>query len=221
VAAAGDSGGDRHLCPQAERVTSLAKKKKIKNKPEPIKQAEQKQQNLQKAGANNRPGSSLLRTCALFAFFLVALHAFPWLFALKGYIKWGYGTARIVSSILNATGIGNTVEYNIIHLRNDTWNVTSECTAVNAVFLFIAFILAYPSAFKSKALGLIAGIPLILATNIVRLVVLGWVTEYWPRHAHLFHDYVWETIFLFFIIALWFVWINLVVSREKNTAVSC
>ena len=223
MAAAGDAGWNRHLCPQAERVTSLAKKKKIKNKPEPIKQAEQKQQNLQKkeAGANSRPGSSLLRTCALFAFFLVALHAFTWLFALKGYIKWGYGTARIVSSILNASGIWNTVEYNIIHLRNDTWNVTSECTAVNAVFLFIAFILAYPSAFKSKAIGLIAGIPLILVTNIVRLVVLGWVTEYWPRHAHLFHDYVWETIFLFFIIALWFMWINLVVSREKNTAVSC
>jgi archaeosortase B (VPXXXP-CTERM-specific) len=218
VAAAGDAGGYWHLCPQAERVTNLAKKKKsTRNK------AEQKQQNLQKkeAGAYNRPGSSLFRTCALFAFFLLALHAFTWLFALKGYIKWGYGTARIVSSILNATGIWNTVEYNIIHLRNDTWNVTSECTAVNAVFLFISFILAYSSSFKSKALGLITGIPLILATNIVRLVVLGWVTENWPRHAHLFHDYVWETIFLFFIIALWFLWINLVVSREKNSAVSC
>jgi len=221
VAASGAVGGNRPLCPQAKRVTHLAKNKKTtKIKPQPITQVEQ---NLQKkeAGACKRPGSSLLRTCALFAFFLVALHAFTWLFALKGYIKWGYGTASIVSSILNATGIWNTVEYNIIHLRNDTWNVTSECTAVNAVFLFISFILAYPSSFKSKALGLITGIPLIMATNIVRLVVLGWVTEYWPRYAHLFHDYVWETIFLFFIIALWFLWINLVVSREKNSAFSC
>ena len=151
---------------------------------------------------------------------LVAFHAFTWLFALKGYIKWGYGTAQIVSSILNTMGIQNTVDYNIIHLRNDTWNVTSECTAVNAVFLFISFILAYSSTVKSKTLGLISGIPLIIVVNIFRLVVLGWVTEYWPTQAHLFHDYVWETIFLFFIILLWFMWINLVVNREKTAAVS-
>lgn len=200
----------------------MAKKKTNKNKPESTKQLGSVQQPTQKeTGESNSPGSSLIKTCVLFAVFLAALHAFTWLFALKGYIKWGYGTAHIVSSILNATGIQNTVDYNIIHLRNDTWNVTSECTAINAVFLFIAFICAYSSAFRSKVLGLIAGIPLIVAVNILRLVVLGWVTEYWPKNAHLFHDYVWETIFLFFIIALWFIWINLVVSREKNSAVSC
>ena len=149
----------------------------------------------------------------------MALHAFTWAFALKGWINWGYGTAHNVSSILNATGIQNLVDSNIITLRNDTWNVTSECTAVNAVFLFISFILAYSSTYKSKVIGLVSGIPLILIVNITRLVVLGWVTEYWPKQAKLFHDYVWETIFLFFIIALWFVWINMVVNREKAATV--
>jgi archaeosortase B (VPXXXP-CTERM-specific) len=197
-------------------------KKKNKNKPEPIRQVEPAQQKPmnKEAGASNRPGSSLVKTCVLFAVILAALHAFTWLFALKGYIKWGYGTAHIVSSILNATGIQNTLDYNIIYLRNDTWNVTSECTAVNAVFLFISFILAYSSTFRSKAVGLIIGIPLIMVVNILRLVVLGWVTEYWPKYSHLFHDYVWETIFLFFIVTLWFIWINLVVNREKTPAVS-
>lgn len=167
---------------------------------------------------DDSPRAPFIKICLLFALFLVGLHAFTWLFALKGYIKWGYGTAHLVSSILNAMGICNTVNRNIIQLRHDTWNVTSECTAVNAVFLFIAFILAYSSSMRSKALGLVSGIPLIVAANIIRLVVLGWVTEYWPQQAHLFHDYVWETIFLFFIVALWFTWINLVVNREKNPA---
>ena len=171
------------------------------------------------AEANSRPGTSLVKTCVLFALFLVALHAFTWLFALKGYIKWGYGTAHVVSSILNAMGIANSVDYNVVHLRNDTWNVTSECTALNAVFLFISFLLAYTSSFRSKALGLATGIPLIIAVNTIRLVTLGWVTEYWPQSAHIFHDYVWEVIFMFFIVALWFVWINLVVNREKAPAV--
>lgn len=201
----------------------MAKKKKTaKKQPESSTPAEPVHQSRvnSEAGTVKRPGSSLVKTCILFAVILAALHAFTWLFALKGYIKWGYGTAHIVSSILNAMGIQNTVDHNIIQLRNDTWNVTSECTAVNAVFLFVAFVLAYSSTFRSKTLGLIAGIPLIVFVNILRLVVLGWVTEYWPQHAHFFHDYVWETIFLFFIIALWFVWINMVVNREKAPAVS-
>jgi archaeosortase B (VPXXXP-CTERM-specific) len=173
------------------------------------------------AGAHRRPGQPLVRTCVVFAVTLAALHAFTWLFALKGYIKWGYGTAHLVSAILNATGIPNAVDYNMIYLRNDTWNVTSECTAVNAVFLFISFVVAYASRIRSKLLGFVAGIPLILAVNILRLVALGWVTEYWPRQARLFHDYVWETVFVFFIIALWLVWINVVVNREKAAAVPC
>jgi len=195
----------------------LAKKKrKVTSAPIQAERPTQKE-----AGASSRPGSSLVKTCVLFALFLVSLHAFTWLFALKGYIKWGYGTAQVVSTILNAMGIENVVSLNTIHLRNDTWKVTSECTAVNAVFLFISFILAYSSSFRSKALGLVSGIPLIIAVNIVRLVALGWVTEYWPLRAHLFHDYVWETVFLFFIVALWFIWIDLVVNREKTPAVPC
>jgi len=193
----------------------LARKKKV-IKAERIQAALTIQR---EAEANSRPGTSLVKTCVLFALFLVALHAFTWLFALKGYIKWGYGTAHVVSSILNAMGIANSVDYNVVHLRNDTWNVTSECTALNAVFLFISFLLAYTSSFKSKALGLATGIPLIIAVNTIRLVALGWVTEYWPQSAHIFHDYVWEVIFMFFIVALWFVWINLVVNREKAPAV--
>ena len=213
MATAGRTCRNRSVRPQTQGINYLAKKKR-KVASEPI-QVEQKE-----AVASNRFGfSPLVKTCVLFAVILMALHAFTWLFALKGYIKWGYGTAHIVSSILSATGIQNLVEGNIITLRNDTWNVTSECTAVNAVFLFISFILAYTSTYKSKAIGLACGIPLIIVVNITRLVVLGWVTEYWPKQAKLFHDYVWETIFLFFIIVLWFVWINKVVSNEKISSV--
>jgi archaeosortase B (VPXXXP-CTERM-specific) len=202
----------------------MAKKKKsAKKQPELDGRAEPVRPHrlTNDVGAAAPPRSSLVKTCILFAVILAALHAFTWFFALKGYVKWGYGTAHIVSSILNGMGIQNTVDYNIIQLRNDTWNVTSECTAINAEFLFIAFVLAFSATVRSKALGLIAGIPLIVLVNIGRLVVLGWVTEYWPQQAHFFHDYVWETIFLFFIIALWFVWINVVVNREKTSAVSC
>ena len=200
----------------------MSKKRPVKRNSVPVCQVEptQQQHTQQGAGASDRPGSSLVKTCVLFAVILAALHAFTWLFSRTGYIRWGYDTAHVVSCILNATGITNTVDYNIIQMRNDTWYVTNECTAIYAVFLFVSFILAYSSTFKSKLLGLIAGIPIILIANIFRLVVLGWVTEYWPKYAHLFHDYIWETLFLFFIVTLWLLWINMVVNREETPAIS-
>ena len=200
----------------------MAKKKESKKRPESKQHVlpPSAVPSVKEAGEITRPGSSLFKTCLLFAALLISLHAATWAFSLTGRIKWGYGTTQVVSYLLSAIGIENVAHLNTIRLRNDTWNVTSECTAVNAVFLFISFILAYSASFRSKALGVAAGIPLILATNIVRLVVLGWVTEYWPAYAKLFHDYIWETLFMFFIVALWFMWIYLVVDREKNPAFS-
>jgi hypothetical protein len=88
----------------------MARRKKKTLQPEMIIPG----QPAQETGADNRPGSSLVKTCLLFGVILAGLHAFTWLFALKGYIQWGYGTAHIVSSILNTMGIQNTVDYNII-----------------------------------------------------------------------------------------------------------
>lgn len=196
----------------------MAKRKKSHLGPpetgKPAQRTAEQGQDATEAGTDSRPGFSLLRTCAVFAGVLLFLNGFAWLFSLKGHVQWGKGTASLVSAILNGMGYANSVDYNIIHLRNNTWKVTSECTAVNVVFLYVSFIVAYGSSLKAKAVGVAAGIPLILATNILRLVVLGVATEYWPDQAQLLHDYVWETLFIFFVIILWHGWINLVVNRD-------
>jgi len=56
--------------------------------------------------------------------------------------------------------------------------------------------------------------------NIVRLVALGWITEYFPRTARQFHDFIWETAFLFIVVGMWFIWIEKMVKHEKKTAFS-
>jgi len=88
------------------------------------------------------------------------------------------------------------------------------------LILFVSFVLAYASSFRSKLLALVAGIPFIVVCNITRLVTLGLLTEYFPLKAHFFHDFVWQTVFVFLVVAMWLVWIELVVKREVNPAVS-
>lgn len=129
-------------------------------------------------------------------------------------------TTNAVSFLLTALGIANRASGNTIFLRNDTWIVTHECTAINVLILFVSFVGAYTASFRAKLRALIIGVPFIIAANLGRLVTLGLLTEYSPGYADFFHDYVWETLFLFLVVGLWLIWIELVVKREGNISIS-
>ena len=132
------------------------------------------------------------------------------------------GITRVVGYLLTSIGVTNSAypDTFLIILNHDTWNIEVGCTAIGAMILFCAFLLAYTSSAKAKLTGMVCGIPFIAVVNIVRLVVLGWITEHFPGIARQFHDYIWETVFLFVVVAMWFIWIEQVVKHEKNPAVS-
>jgi archaeosortase B (VPXXXP-CTERM-specific) len=173
-------------------------------------------------GVIGRPVSPVVKTSVLFVTFMLALHSVLWLAVpvwkasnpLREY------TTAVTSFLLGKLSIANTVNGYAITLRNDSWVVTQECTAINVVILFVSFVLAYSASLRSKLLALFAGIPLIVASNIVRLVTLGLLTEYLPQKAHFLHDFVWQTVFVSLVIAMWLLWIDLVVKRESNPVVS-
>jgi len=173
-------------------------------------------------GAVRRPLYPLLKTSLLFAAFMLTCHAVLWLAVpvwkeadpLREY------TTRIVSFLLSKLNITNAVSGYAITLRNDSWIVTQECTAINVLILFVSFVLAYASSIRAKLLALVFGIPFIVVCNVTRLVTLGLLTEYLPSKAHFFHDFVWQSVFVFLVIAMWLIWIQLVVKREDNSAFS-
>lgn len=179
-------------------------------------------QKLEVSGAVKRPVAPLLKTSVLFAVFMLSLHAVLWLAVpvwketdpLRAY------TTKTVSFFLDKLSIANVVSGNVITLRNDTWIVTQECTAINVLILFVSFVLAYTSSIRAKLLALVAGVPLIVISNLARLVTLGLFTEYFPRKAHFFHDFIWQAVFVFLVVVMWLIWIELVVKREDNHALS-
>jgi archaeosortase B (VPXXXP-CTERM-specific) len=129
--------------------------------------------------------------------------------------------AKIVSTILNPLGVSSIAHGNQVILKSNMLIVTQECTGENVLILFTSFVLAYSSSARAKLTGLIIGIPFICAVNIVRIVATGLMSEYFPRrYMELFHDYVWQMAFLFLVVTMWFVWIDMVVKREKTHVVS-
>jgi len=164
---------------------------------------------------SDRLNVPLVKTCIMFVILMAAMHAIAWRYSLTGKILWGNSTVKIVSYLLDVVGVNNIATDNTITMPHDKWLVLPECTGLNAAILFSSFVFAYASSFKAKLMAILVGIPLLIIANVTRLVALGWVTEHYPTYAHVFHDYVWETLFLFLIVAMWGTWVRQVVNCER------
>lgn len=127
---------------------------------------------------------------------------------------------KIVGGLIEASGLQ--VVYNGIHitLKNGGWIMTAECTAMSAMIVFVAFVLVYPAALKSKGIAILAGIPFLILANTLRLFSLAWITDLFPKYAEFVHDYIWQVAFLILIAVMWLIWIEMVVRHERKAAVS-
>ena len=167
----------------------------------------------------NHPRFSIFRF-ALFALLVLAGNAPLWFFP-KTVLPFQEFMVKVVGGLIEATGLQAIQNGVYITLKNDQWIMTPECTAVSAMIVFTAFVLVYPSSWKSKTIAVLSGIPFLIVANSLRLLSLAWATELFSEYAHLAHDYVWQVAFLILIAAMWLVWIEMVVNRENQAAVSC
>jgi exosortase/archaeosortase family protein len=86
-----------------------------------------------------------------------------------------------------------------------------DCAAVDAQALFAATLIAFPAPWKKKLAGLGAGILVITAANLARIIALYYVGVNWPQQFKFLH----EDVFQFGIIAvtcaafgLWALWVR-------------
>lgn len=79
-------------------------------------------------------------------------------------------------------------------------NVNHECTGVFVLVLFVSFVLAYPARWTERLAGFAVGIPLLFAVNVFRLATLARIVEEYPQAFFYFHEYVWQGIFMVFVL---------------------
>ena len=166
-------------------------------------------------------GSSLLKVGFLFAAFMLVFHGMHWFAALQGRDWLSEPTTLIISRLLAVAGItNNVIDRTHIVMKNAHWVVTPECTAVNVYILYVSFVFAYKASYKSKVLAFVTGVPFICIMNFSRLLLLGVVTHWYPNYARILHDYIWEVLFVVLVVAMWLIWVELVVNREAHSSVS-
>lgn len=94
----------------------------------------------------------------------------------------------------------------IHHPGGFAYEIYYRCTGVLPIAIFTICVLATPAAWRHKGIGLIVGIPLLLALNLVRLIHLFYVGIHAPAAFDIVHGVLWEGMIILATLGLWWGW---------------
>ena len=95
--------------------------------------------------------------------------------------------------------------------------VVPDCGAIPTMVIFVAAVVAFPTRWWRKLFGVALGVPLLYGINTLRLTVLAAIGA-WDGGGAIFkfaHEYVWQGIYIIFVVVVWLAWVELLVRRKK------
>ncbi len=86
--------------------------------------------------------------------------------------------------------------------------ISNYCLCANLMFLFGAFIIAYPGKWKIKLWFIPLGIVIIHLLNTFRISALCLLKIYSPETLEINHHYIFNIILYAFVFIMWMIWIT-------------
>ena len=102
--------------------------------------------------------------------------------------------------------------------RAFVFRIVPECGAIEVMAIFVAAILAFPAAWTRRLVGIVLGIPLLMALNVIRLTCLALLGA-WDSSREYFnfaHEYVWQGIYIIFVLVIWLAWVEFIVKGKRT-----
>ncbi|HKY33507.1 MAG TPA: exosortase H [Candidatus Polarisedimenticolia bacterium] len=119
-----------------------------------------------------------------------------------------YVSHRVLGPLGMETSVSGTL---IVGVEGFAVNVLDGCNGVLVSSILVAAVLAFPSSWREKALGLALGIGVIQALNLARVVSLYYLGLRHPALFETFHLYVWQTVIVILSMAAWMFWAEMIV----------
>lgn len=115
----------------------------------------------------------------------------------------------VTGGILALLDVDFFMRYRIIGITGAAGlEIVDGCNGLEAIGLFIGFVIAYPGDNLKRALFIPAGILAIYLVNVARILTLVFLQAYYPQGFNFAHDYSTSAIFYIAIFVMWVVWMN-------------
>lgn len=116
--------------------------------------------------------------------------------------------ASISGRILNFFGSAVNVDETRITGDEFAVAVAQGCDAIQVCSLLASAVLAFPVSWAAKLRGLVGGIALLQALNIVRIVTLYWIGAYFSDFFQTAHEVAWPGLLIVVTITTWIFWVR-------------
>ena len=133
--------------------------------------------------------------------------------------------ALIEKDLANLTVLENSIPEGSERMkaRSNTefsFRVVPDCGAIPSMSIFVAAVLAFPSLLWKKGVGIAGGLAALYCINVGRLSTLAFIGAIDPttdkKWFNFIHEYVWQGIFLIFVVAIWMVWVELFIKVRRS-----
>jgi len=131
--------------------------------------------------------------------------------------------AKQSESLLNAFGYNAQVlphptEPSMKLIINDFYlaRVIEGCNSISVIILFLSFIVAFASKFKTTLFYILSGSVLIYSVNLIRIVLLTIGLYHYPHQKAIFHTVIFPAIIYGLVFLLWIFWVNRFSKLKSN-----
>ena len=126
-------------------------------------------------------------------------------------------TAKLEWALFSMVGADTRVNDKVVFLDHFAVKIIDECTGIYEMLIFAAAVLAFPTGWLRKGVGIFLGCPMIYIFNVLRIAALMVVGRYWPSAFDFMHLYFWQATMIVMITSVWLLWILFVVrDREEK-----
>jgi exosortase/archaeosortase family protein len=150
---------------------------------------------------------------------------------LSSWEFWRHSAERAIRQEVGLTDHGPTVLFVARAVTDDepkkskrefSFRIVPDCGAIPSIAIYLSAVLAFPALWRKKIPGIIFGLTALFGINVMRLVILAYVGAYDTtpddRWFTFIHEYVWQSIFLLFVVVVWLVWIEWLNRGQEKAA---
>ena len=135
-------------------------------------------------------------------------------------VNGGYtrGVVAATSKVLGILNIPSTSSGSIIRLPSIALDVKFGCNGLEAVMIYSVAVIAFPSSWKRRLIGIAAGFAVIQVVNILRIAGLAYTGVHFPGLFEYVHIYIAQGIMIAVALGIFFVYLGYANSHAERAA---
>lgn len=122
----------------------------------------------------------------------------------------------VTVKLLGLAGIPTTTHGTIINLPSTSVEVVFGCNGLEAVLIYAIAVLAFPSAWKHKLLGIILGFIMIQFINIIRILAVIYVLDNFHRVFEIVHVYLAQGLMIAVSLGVFLLYLRFIIYGQPK-----